>query len=551
MTALGRHLASIPAAEFGAGLRRLSVPAQNEALRERFRYDRIGMVRWLWPDSYGRPFADVHTEVLTRPKTPWRERIGTQTKTLRALAAPRGFSKTGTIVADLAHDALYGLERVVAILSAELSLSRNSLRTVRDLLTSERVTDLYGIVKITGGSDRFTATTAQGHVCTFIAKSFGTTVRGLKDGTIRPTRVVIDDGEDKLKVNNPDQRRKWHAFLSEDVLKVGDLTGGLVVDWLGTVLHPDAVLARLLKAPGWSTRCYAACVKRPEREDLWAACGRIWADLTIGDVDARRAAAMAFYRDHRTEMDHGAEMLSSDWLSLFAWYEAVWSEGMSSVLKELQNDPRNSEDALIDMDRICACRFDGKTIHTSRGTDVLLADCKVGIWLDPSSGGDGSDLPAICVVARDRYGYRYWLEANGTRRRPSEQHAALWATWEAWLARGAKPLVGVDVTGTQGNIDESFDRMRDERRKAGKTWQMPLARHTFSEDKVMRLSTLEPAIHNGWIEVDERIPQDARDQLRDFPTGTHDDYLDALERADWLTAGGGTFNVVFTNSFRG
>ena len=537
-----------------AALAQLDTSAQNEALRERFRYDRMGLVKWLWGDAYGRPFAEVHREVLSRPKIPWTERIGTQRRWLRALAAPRGFSKTGTVVADMAHDALYGFERVIVVLSAEMSLSRNSLKAVRALLTSERVTELYGEVKVTGGTDRITVTTADGHVCTYIAKSFGTAIRGLKEGMIRPTRLVVDDGEHRLLVDNPEMRRKWWAFLNEDVLKVGDTTGGLVVDWVGTVLHPDSILSRLLKAPGWVARLYAACIKRPERADLWAACGAIWADLSLGDIDARRDAAMAFYEAHRAEMDRGAVMLSEDWISLFAYMEFRWAEGDASVDKELDNNPRSAEDCLFDVDRVRRCRFDGRVIHTSRGTRVELASCKVGIWLDPSGGGAGSDIPAICVVARDPHGYRYWLEAQATRKRPSEQHEALWATWEAWMARGVKPLVGVDITGTQGNLDESLDRQKDERRRAGRVWQMPLTRHTFTENKNTRIATLEPAIHNGWIEVAEGIAGAALDELRDFRPAistNRDDCLDAAERADWLAAGGGASSVVFHPSLRG
>ena len=285
MTALGRHLATIPGPQFTAGLAHLSPTEQREALGERFRYDRQHFIKWLWPEAYARPFARYHVDILSRDKVGWKDRVNSGSKTLRALAAPRSTSKTGITCADLAHDVLYGLERVVPVLSAELTLSRTSLATIRELLSAQTVTDLYGPVTFKGGVDRYTATTANGYACTFIAKSFGTSVRGLKEGMIRPTRLIVDDGEDKLRVNNPDIRRDWWDFLQADILKLGDLAGGLIVDWLGTVLHRDSVLAKLIKpdgdGAGWESEVYRACEQRPTNPALWDACGRVWGNLGL------------------------------------------------------------------------------------------------------------------------------------------------------------------------------------------------------------------------------------------------------------------------------
>lgn len=536
------------------------------------------MLRYLWPEHYGRSFAAPHRQILGREKTPWQERMDTGQRHLRAIAAPRGISKTGTTIADLCHDVLYGIERVVPVLSAELGLSRQSLGTIRELLSAERVTSLYGRVQFAGGSDRYTATTADGHACTFIAKSFGTSVRGLKEGMVRPTRLAVDDGEDKHLVNNPEQRRKWRAFLAEDILKLGELSGGLIVDWLGTVLHADSVLAGLLKDPGWSATCYRAMIARPDRGDLWEACRAVWADLGctgpwwalaesaytrdwrpgrytwegLPEPDRRRCAARAFYGAHREDMDVGAQMLAPAWISVFDYHVALWAEGVASVRKELDNDPVNPDDCLFDLTRLRRCSFDGACVRTSRGAAVPIDTCKVALWLDHSKGAETSDYPAICTVARDPEGWRYWIGCDLTRRQPTLRHEALWSAWDRFAK--LRPKVGMDATGTQGLLSEAMQRIQRDRRNAGKPWDMDLREYTYSSktgSAVDLIEEWEPALTNGWVEVATEIPAAAIDQIRDFPGADHDDALAAAERADWLLMGEGVGTVKFVRGLGG
>lgn len=543
---LADALAAMEPGDFMARTQALAADEYADALRHRFRHDVAGFLRYFFPAPYAeRTFTPYHRAVLSRRKVPWRERRNTGRKTLRAVAAPRSTAKTAINIGDVVHDIIYGIEAVIPILSAELSLSRTSLRTIREMVTSPEIEAVYGAVKVQGGTDRYTVTTSDGASCTLIAKSFGTSVRGLKDGQVRPTRLIVDDGEDKLRVHNPDQRGKWWSFLTEDILKLGDIGGGLIVDWLGTVLHEDSVLARLLRAPGWQSERYAALLEWPERQDLWQECGRIWADLDRGDLDQRRADALAFYEAHRDDMDRGARMLAEEWVSLFAFYEAIWTEGLSSVLKELQNRPRDPADCLFDLDLVRRFRWlDDWTIQNSRGQRVDLRRCAISIWLDPSKGEPGSDFAALAVVARETAGWTYVLSVKLLRRQPTQQHLALWAAWERW--RYARSVaVGYDATGTQGLLEQALDRDRDARRRAGQAFELPAKGRTLTEGKG-KIKALEPYLHNGWTEIADDLDPQCIEQLRDWPTHAHDDGPDAIFEAlnqlinDTPTAGWGT-----------
>ena len=542
-------IAAIPAARFWARWEGIEDrEARNEVLRERFRGDVAGFLKWIWPDVFTRPFVAPHLDVLTRHKIPWQERTGTQVRTLRALAAPRSFSKTGITIADLCHDCCYGIERVVPILSAELTLSRTSLATIRQMLSAPAVAELYGPVTFAGGTDRYTVTIA-GHQTTFIAKSFGTSVRGLKEGMIRPTRLVVDDGEDKLLVNNPDNRRKWWSFLVEDILKLGDIAGGLIVDWIGTVLHQDSVLSRILVAPGWRAKRYAACLEWPERADLWAECGRVWADLSIGEIDDRRAAAQAFYAAQREAMDRGARMLSNEWMDLFAFHEVIWSEGLGSALKELQNSPRDPGACLFDHTTFPRCRVvtlpggepavqrlrregiavvpDGRPIPRSSLNVTLRLDPIPGEQMGGLGGGaGGSDYAAIAAIARDPHGGAHVVDGWMRRAKDTDQLAAMWAMGERWHAHKAV----IEGNGFARLLGDPFKRIREERRGRGLWAEMSATTPSSTTNKDDDIAGLEMPIANGWITFAEHLPTEAMMQIDDFPGGSHDDFWDAVAR---------------------
>ena len=546
MTALGRHLAALPPADFIRGLRPLSPDRKRGAMRARWRYDVGGMLKYCFPTLYSRRWNRFHRDVLGREKVPYSERKGSHFNLLRADAAPRGNAKTTLLKGDLLHDVVYDLEEFIVVVSAETRLARSITRDLfrKFSARSGRFVELYGPFKVEGGVDSFSVTMPNGHRTAFLARSFGTQIRGANDDGPRPTKIVVDDGERPDRVRNPKTRNEWMEFLEDDIINAGPADGGLVLEWRGTVLHPDAILARLFKREGWQTSKYRAMEGTPKRADLWEECRRIFIDLERGDLRARYDAARAFHELHKAEMCEGVTMLDEEAYPLFALYLEVWTKGWRSVNRDRQNEPRDSESSLFNLDRpeepgcIRRCRFDGRYIHTSRGTVVPIAACKVAIWLDHSGGKAKSDYPAIAVVAKDPDGWRYWIRCDLTRRQPSAQHAALWTVWEHFAA--LNPSVGVDATGTQGLLGEAMDRQTKDRRAAGKPWNMDLREYTYSKrggSAATLIEEWESVLSGGFLEVAEDLPDQVLSQIRDFPGAAHDDALAAAERADWLLMG--------------
>lgn len=533
--AAARAVADLPPETFAARYAALSDPEdQREALRMRFRYDRAAFLKFCFPDVFYLPWNPYHLWALSQPKVGWREgwtpEQGIARPTVRrAIAAPRGIAKTTLSKGDLVHDIVYGLEGYILILSAGLGLSRGIAKHVRAMFLRKGspLDELYGPFTVTGGVDAFTVQVQDREPVGVLAKSFATEIRGANDEAVRPTKVVIDDGEKKREVNNPEQRQKWWDYLHEDILKVGPKEGGLVTDWRGTVLHPDSVLARLLEAPGWESRRWQSIISWPERTDLWEQCSRIWGNLRLGD--AREKAARAFYEANRAEMDRGAEVLDPVAEPLYDLYVTIWSEGLASFLKEKQNEPVDPTRAIFHEFQLCRLDRDrdGLVVVAADGTRHKRADLRLSARWDPATGTPSGDYAAIAVVARDKDRCTYVVDVWLKKAKPSAQVEAAWALAEKWGLR----RIELESNGFQDLVAEGWGRLRRSRREKGEWWQTVIDEVPTTTDKDGRIGSMEPYVQMGWLQFAEHLPAEVFQQFRQFPTADHDDAPDAIQAA--------------------
>ena len=542
--ALARETAALTPEQFE--LRFVNAPDEahrDELLRARMRYDRAFFAKWCWPDLFDAPWCAAHEYMLHDVEPPWNERQGLD---LRATAAPRGIAKTTVAKAKIAHALVFGLDPFQGVLSAELGLATKiSGAVLKWFKSGGEFARLFGPFKVEGGV-KFWQVQINGRPAGMMAASFGTQVRGTNLDGQRPTRWTVDDGERPDRVKNPDQRKIWQTYLDDDVLESGPSQGGLVVDWLGTVLHPDAILARLLKSPAWRGRRYSALLQIaeangglvyawPRRMDLWEQAGRIWADLTLGDVRTRDRLARAFYEARKAEMDEGAKVLDPHRRPLFSIMHRLWSKGKRSVLRELFNDPIDPDTQLFDVNsfakfKIVEDAVDGPVFLRRDGRRVRARDCRWYLRWDPSMGDPDGDYAAMFVLARDPFGYVYVVDGWMDRKKPTLQFEALWMLVERWGPWGLKKG-SVESNGFQRLLgpDFAFGKQRAERRERGDYWQFQLDAEPSTTDKEERISTLEVPSSAGWLLWSDDLPAVLWGQAQDFPGGDHDDGLDAVE----------------------
>jgi len=291
-----------------------------------------------------------------------------------AVAAPRGHAKTTVlalarplflaatrrepftlIVSDTATQA----EQRTSDIYAELLENEELAATYPHLALPERKDYAQKRVKrstrdfITLGGIRFTSAGAE------------QSLRGIKDRHQRPTTIIIDDLENDENVKTPEQREKLWNWFTKSLLNLPG-PGGASVHVIGTILHRESLLSRLLseaQSGVWAQRKYRAI---EDGVALWPAA---W---PLEKLEAKR-------------IEIGSKAFSSEYLN-----EAI--DDSSTLWKE----------AWLDANRVT---------HSPPLVRVAVA-------IDPSAS-TGGDEAGIIAGGIDANGHGYTLEDNTTRGSPA------------------------------------------------------------------------------------------------------------------------------------
>jgi hypothetical protein len=514
----------------GSEAARFKWHARLETDRELFAREAFG--------SYcDKPFNRMHRERFAIVKEPvTRDRRGIK----RVKAAPRGNAKStidGFI--DIIHDMVYAYERFIIIISDTAALSSERVSDIKsELETNEFLRWVYGDLVPKGKGTTWTQTdlvTANG--VRVLASSMLKSIRGKKCGPWRPTKVILDDAEDSDNVRSPLQRGKAETFLANDILKAG--AAYTIFEFIGTVLHPDSLLAKAIKGVrgvgGWSPSFYQAIETWPKRMDLWEQFGAIALDITKSthDTDAR-----AFYESNRAAMDDGASVLWPEHEPLVELMLMFYYDGEAAFNSEKQNEPFDPSTQIWDFERACHFdlekRPDGSTwVVCDDGFSVDLRELTIFGFLDSAMAKQaGSDTAAFVTVGRyqraEGFPMLFCLDVWIDRKPPSKQIEALYASYDIWQ----HTKIGIEWNCFQALLKEPIERIARERfAQKVKACKLPLYGLVQHENKVARISTLEPKITHKWLRFKRGLPSLFRSQMRDFPTATNDDGPDALEGA--------------------
>jgi len=95
-----------------------------------------------------------------------------------------------------------------------------------------------------------------GHQARILAKGSGQKTRGLKWNGKRPGLILGDDLEEDEQVENLSARKKFRKWFNRALLPC--LRKGGLARIYGTIMHADALLARLQRAEGWATLLFKA-----------------------------------------------------------------------------------------------------------------------------------------------------------------------------------------------------------------------------------------------------------------------------------------------------
>ena len=178
---------------------------------------------------------------------------------LAAIAAPREHAKSTALTHDYGLAcALFREEDYIIIVSATEDLAINHLADIaKELRENEDLIREFGIEKLTvDAKTDIIVRFKDGHECRFIAKGSGQKMRGLKWNGKRPGLILCDDLEEDEQVENIDRRSKFRRWFYRALMPCRRRGGKVRVH--GTILHEDAMLARLMKSGVWQTKLFKA-----------------------------------------------------------------------------------------------------------------------------------------------------------------------------------------------------------------------------------------------------------------------------------------------------
>lgn len=420
-------------------------------------------------EAYAAPRGNAKSTIITQIGTIW--------------CIVTGRKKYPVIIMDALDQALPMLEAI----KAELEFNPRLLMDFPDATGQGRVWQVGTIV---------TANDAKVQVF-----GSGKRMRGLRHGPHRPDLVIGDDLENDENVRSPEQRDKLESWLKKTVLSLGAADDSMDVIIIGTILHYDSVLNRLINNRLWKSRKFRAIIEWPHRMDLWDK----WEEILLNDGEE---AALAFYEERKAAMDEGAVV---SWPSAQPLYKLMIKrarDGRPAFDSEQQNDPVSGEDAPF-----------ANCIHfwVSR-----LLEWRFFGACDPSLGKQGGsrDPSALLVGGFNRNtGILDVVEALIKKRVPDRIIEDVIVLQKEYKC----VLWGVETVQFQ-----EFLKTELVKRSAARGIPVPAIGIKPNTDKILRIETLQPHMANQLIRL-HPSQNTLIDQLRHFPKADHDDGPDALQ----------------------
>lgn len=428
-----------------------------------------------------------------------------------AVAAPRGHAKSTLMgLQNVLHAALYGYKKYILLISDTESQAVSFLDCIKcELEDNEKIVADFGAMK--GKVWKSTAIVLN-NGCKIEALGSGQKIRGRRNGERRPDLILLDDIENDEDVRSPEQRRKLENWFFSAVSKAGDYYTDIVI--IGTVLHKDSLLSKLLKNPVYTGRVYKA-VESFSPSALW----QVWEGIlcSLSDEDRLKKAGR-FFALHRAEMLEGTKVL---WKEKMPYEELMLmrlSDGEAAFNTEMQNSPIDRASAL----------FPGEWTSYYNPFEVdFSGDFDFFGYCDPSLGKSVSaDFSAIITVAKDRKTGIFYVESADLSRRHPDRIIADILSGAGRIGReyGKRyASFGIETNQFQWLLKEELAR---ESAKTGV--YLPICEVNSTADKTLRIQSLQPFVKNGYIKF-RKDQTELLNQLWDFPYGAHDDGPDALE----------------------
>lgn len=448
----------------------------------------------------------------------WCEKFGIEATrgdidlNLLAICIFRGGGKSVlAILCDVLRRICHGLDPYIIIGSDTLDQAASQLEDIKDELASnEKIKSDFGNLKPDKGLWRAAeliqradgrVVWREGRIITtnrirIDAIGAGGKMRGRRHGQKRPTYIILDDLDNDENVVTKEQREKKWNWVTSAVEPARDPHVGRIVV-IGTIIHFDCVIARAVR---------------------------------VTDEDNIRLFTSIKFAAMRRDED--GEWVSN-WESRFSTKVLLKKKGLLGARKfgaEYMNDPRDPETQIFKPDEFVY--YSPQELESRRLIRIL--------YVDPSKGKKGkgrkkSDFSGFADVLVDPL-ERITRLKNAFRKRLSPNAAKVEVV--SWVKRALEEPYQIELWIEENSFGDILgENFQDELRRQG----IDIVVHTLlhSTEKTARLERHSIRTETGGVRFPDKWEDDSRrpewfSEYEDFPSGSWDDTIDAIESADYI-----------------
>lgn len=434
-----------------------------------------------------------------------------------AWSAPRGHAKSAYLsnVFPL-HQLVFNKRKYILMISETDAAAKKFIEWVaNELKFNGKLREDFGeLLSPNSGSNerdnQESFLTAYG--CLVESASIGKQLRGKRNGAHRPDLVICDDLESSKNTNTKELIEKNVDWFDKVVLPIGDpeRTGFI---YMGTTVVAQGLLQHVQNKADFESRTYSAVVSEPERGDMWEEFETLLRDV---ENPERMAQASEMYRNNKSEMDKGVEVLWGGRWSYFDLMVKKSSMTSRAFNSEFMNNPIDTENAIFRISDLTFFDYEEKA-EKERHFEYYSA------WDIALGKNNRSDYNAIVTVARDKRTGVFYVVDAWAKKVPA--HEALEQCMKVMRKYRSK-VFGVETVAAQHDFYRQLKAQMIQEGIYG-TKLLPIQTRTKKEERV---EMMEPLVENGALRF-MRHQRLLLEQLEQFPNGTNDDLPDAMQMA--------------------
>ncbi len=317
--------------------------------------------------------------------------------------------------------------------------------------------------------------------------SRGQRIRGRRHKEHRPSVVIIDDPEEKEKVEKKEYRDKTERWLRGEVMPaIEEMHARLIVE--GNILHTDALMMRLKNDPIFTHRDYSLFNGEP----VWANCtwkGKYPTQEAL-DAQKRKVRHTAWMREYLLKViPPEGQVIKDEWIQ---YYDEI-----PQPVYEL--DPSTKKQVLIS----------NPILSAGVGTDLAISKKQTA---------DCTTMVAAVMALKESRAHIFILQHPVNERLNfQETIARAKAQSNAIRTKYAAPMFFVEAVAYQQVAVEMMQA-------AG----IPAQPVKVGSDKRARLLLAAPFIENGTVLFPKTGCEDLIAQLTGFGVEDHDDLTDGF-----------------------